>query len=260
MLDFINTYSGVFNVIVSFLTAVITFVYVVFTYKQMRAAQNAIKMSDKQLKLDKQPCVVFDEITTVGTNCFYKSRRQLHIKMKLQNIGDAPALSIYVFSYLKLQHSGENDRVDMYYLPDFVPFLKVGTDTNVSVRYEEFEINKLLEDLSIAEAKNINRINTDATKSAFKGTCLVIEIYYKNISGQWFKNVRSIEILDILEKQEDEKRKTVSPPNSLKDDVWFELQLINPAFSNNYLVVVEEAEIKNKLQIYSEDRPFQIEE
>jgi len=244
----------------SFLTAIITLVYVIFTYKQMRAAQNAIKMSDKQLKLDKQPCVVFDEITTAGTDCFYKTRRQLNVNMKLQNIGDSPALSVYVFSYLKFQYNGEDNRVDMYYLPDFVPFLKVGIDVDVSVTYEEDEINKLLEDLSIAEAKNITRINTDASKTPFKHTSLVIEIYYKNLSGQWFKNVRSIEILGILEKKEDDERKIVSPANSLKDDVWFELELINPAFSSSNLVIIEEHEIKSKLQIYSDYRPFQTEE
>lgn len=260
MLEFINTYSGVLSVAVSFLTAIITLVYVIFTYKQMRAAQNAIKMSDKQLKLDKQPCVVFDEITTAGTDCFYKTRRQLNVNMKLQNIGDSPALSVYVFSYLKLQYNGEDNRVDMYYLPDFVPFLKVGIDVDVSVTYEEDEINKLLEDLSIAEAKNITRINTDASKTPFKHTSLVIEIYYKNLSGQWFKNVRSIEILGILEKKEDDERKIVSPANSLKDDVWFELELINPAFSSSNLVIIEEHEIKSKLQIYSDYRPFQTEE
>lgn len=180
--------------------------------------------------------------------------------MKIQNIGDSPALSIYVFSHLKLQHSGNDNRVNMYYLPDFVPFLKVGIDTDVSVRYEEYEINKLLEDLSIAEAKNINRINTDATKTVFKNTSLVIEIYYKNLSGQWFKNIRSIEVLDVLEKKEGKKKKVISPPNSLKKDVWFELRLINPAFSNSNIVIVEEDEIKNKLQKYLDYRPFQAEE
>lgn len=257
ILYFINTYSGVLSVAVSLITAIITLIYVIFTYKQMRASQDALKMSVKQLKVDKQPCVVYKQIKTEGSNCFYKTRRQLHINMKLQNIGDSPAMSIYVFSHLKLQYSEKTmGIVDMEYLPDFVPFLEVGSKVNVSTRYETNEINMLLEDLTVASAKNIHRISTDASKSPYKNTDLVIEIYYKNILGQWFKNERCIEILDILERKENGETELVNPPNSLKDDVWFELQLIAPEFSQSDIIMVEENEIKDKLQEYSRYRPF----
>ena len=256
-LNAVNEYAGVLSVAVSFITAAITLIYVIFTYKQMKATQDTLKASLKQIKVDKQPCIVYKEIKTEGTNCFYKKRRQLHVNLKLQNIGDAPAMSIYVFSHLELQYSEETLRyVNMEYLPDFVPFLKVGSKVDVSTRYETNEINLLLEDLSVASAKNIHRVNTDATKERYKYANLVIEIYYKNILGQWFKNERHIEVLGILETKENDKKAMVKPANSLKDNVWFELQLIAPAFSQSDIGMVDGREIKDKLKSYERYRPF----
>lgn len=257
ILNIINNYTGVLSVIVSLITATITLVYVIFTYRQMRAAQETLKMSIKQMKVDKQPCIVYKEIKTEGTNCFCKKRRQLHIKLKLQNIGDAPAMSIYVFSHLELKYSEEMVKsVNMDYLPDFVPFLKVGSKVDVSTRYETKEINLLLEDLSVAEAKNIHRINTNPAREPYKHTDLVIEVYYKNILGQWFKNERRCQILDILERKEDGKKEKVQPPNSLKDDVWFELQLIASSFSQSNIKMINEQEIIFRLEDYEQYRPF----
>lgn len=257
ILHFANTYSGVLSVAISSITAIITLIYVLFTYRQMRAAQDALKMSAKQLKVDKQPCIVYKEIETSGSNCFYKTRRQLHISMKLQNIGDAPALSIYVFSHLKLQYSEKALQiVNMEYLPDFIPFLEVNSKIDVSTRYETYEINMLLEDLTVSSAKNIHRIKTDASKPPYKNADLVIEVYYKNMLGQWFKSERCIEILDILEKEDSGEKKTVNPPNSLKDDVWFELRLVPSAFSQSDIIMVDVNELKDKLQCYERERPF----
>lgn len=93
----------------------------------MKASQDSLKLAIKQFKVDKQPCIVYKTIKSEGTHCFYKQRRQLHINLKIENIGDAPAMSIYVFSYLQLQNSNLKSKVNMDYLPDYVPFLKAGT-------------------------------------------------------------------------------------------------------------------------------------
>ena len=99
LVNLINQYSGLLNVMVAFITAIITLIYVIFTYKQMKASQDSLKLAIKQFKVDKQPCIVYKTIKSEGTHCFYKQRRQLHINLKIENIGDAPAMSIYVFSY-----------------------------------------------------------------------------------------------------------------------------------------------------------------
>ena len=254
LVNLINQYSGLLNVMVAFITAIITLIYVIFKYKKMKASQDSLKLAIKQFKVDKQPCIVYKTIKSEGTHCFYKQRRQLHINLKIENIGDAPAMSIYVFSYLQLQNSNLKSKVNMDYLPDYVPFLKAGTKTKVSVRYETDEINLLLEDLSVTSAKNVHRINTDATREAYKGVDLVIEIYYKNLLGQWFVNERHTEVLEVLERKENGKTQIVNPPNSLKEDVWFELQLIATAFSKCDIRMADKQEIKEKLEPYGRYR------
>ena len=257
ILELLNTYSGVLNLVVSFIMAIITLVYVVFTYKQAQAAQNALKTTIKQIKVEKQPCVVYENVKGVGSDCFGNGRRQLHIQLELENIGNSPAMSVYVFSYLELQHiKSESNIVNMYYLPDFVSFIKENSKVEVSTRFEEDEINLLLEDLSIASAKNIQRIKDDPTRFPYLGTTLVIEIYYKDILGQWFKNVKHISIAEIEENNKRGKGKVISPANLLKDNVWFGLRFIAPQFSKNSIEMVEEAEIKEKLKLYEIERPF----
>lgn len=58
----------------------------IFTYKQMKASQDSLKLAIKQFKVDKQPCIVYKTIKSEGTHCFYKQRRQLHINLKIENI------------------------------------------------------------------------------------------------------------------------------------------------------------------------------
>lgn len=256
LFSLMNSYSGLLSVGVSAITAIITLIYVIFTYRQLMASQDSLKMVVKQIKVDKQPCIVYENIETIGSNCFCGKRRQLHINLELENIGDAPAMSIYVFSYLRLQNNNEISNVNMEYLPDYVHFLKVGSKIEVSTRYETDEINLLLEDLSVTSAKNIHRVKTDPSKESYRGTDLVIELYYKNLLGQWFINERHIQILDVLEKKEDGETEIVEPPNSLKSDVWFELQLIASAFSKSDIRMVDKQEIKDKIEVYKRDRQF----
>lgn len=257
MIDIINHYSGVFSVAVSLITALVTLIYVVFTYKQMKAAQEGLKISAEQIKTEKQPCIVYDEIDAPGSECFWKERRQLHINLELENIGDSPAVSIYVFSYFKLQYVNEpSNIVNMFYLPDFVPFLKANSKASVSTRYEEREIYRILEDLGISHVKNMQRIKSDPTKSAYKSPELIIEIYYKNILGQWFKNERCIEVLDVLEKTEQGDFKALNPPDDLKEDMQFKLQFIAQEFGLSNLKLVDEDEIERKLKPFKRHRPF----
>ena len=257
MIDIINYYSGILSVVISLITALVTLIYVVFTYKQMKAAQEGLKISAKQTKTEKQPCIVYNEIDAQGSECFWEERRQLHINLELENIGDSPAMSIYVFSYFKLQYANEpTNIVNMYYLPDFIPFLKADSRVSVSTRYEEKEIYRLLEDLSISHAKNMQRIKSDPTRPAYKSPELVIEIYYKNILGQWFKNERCTEVLEVLEETEQGEFKIVIPPDALNEDMHFKLRLIAQEFALSDLRLVDEDEVERKLKPFERHRPF----
>ena len=257
MLEIINSYSGIISIAISLITAIVTLIYVVFTYRQMKAAQAGLKMSARQIKTEKQPCIVYKQIEAYGTECFSEDRRQLHIELELENIGDSPAISIYVFSHFKLQYVNEpSDIVNMEYLPDFIPFLKADSTVSASTRYETYEIFRVLEDLGISHVKNMQRIKSNPSKSAYQSPELVIEIYYKNIMGQWFKNERRVEVLDVLGKTDQGDYKPLNPPDSLEDDMEFELQLIAQEFALSNLKLVDENEIKAKLKPYERYRPF----
>ena len=53
---------------------------------------------------------------------------------------------------------------------------------------------------------------------------------------------------------ENGKTQIVNPPNSLKEDVWFELQLIATAFSKCDIRMADKQEIKEKLEPYGRYR------
>lgn len=253
-------YSGILSVMIATMTALVTLVYVIFTYKQMKISQASTETAIKQLRLNNQPCVITEISETYGSECFSGTRRQLHIELNLENVGDSPALSVYVFAYLELQHTkhikSSSNIVEMDFLPDFVKYIKVGEKGVASVRFETFEINMLLEDLRIAYEKNMKRLYVEPYHSPYRGTVLVIETYYRNVLGQWFKNTIRQEIMWLNDKHA-EPRKTNNinentiPPRILEKDTEFELQLVSPHLSVFSTELIDSTVMERKLEKYS---------
>lgn len=255
-------YSGILSVIVAAITAIITLVYVVFTFKQMQAAQKSAELASKQMRLSNQPCVVVDISQTAGSPCFPDStRRQLNIALELENIGDSPALELYTLSYLELQHiknvSDGSSIVDMFYYPDYRKYLKANSKDTASVSYETDEINMLVEDLRYCHEKNMSRIRTNPSKHPYHGTVLVVEVYYKNLLGQWFKNTLRQEISWLIDKNAPPRKthnlnENTIPPCILGRETSFSLQLIAPRFSAAGIELVSAEDVKEKLEPCSE--------
>ena len=76
-----------------------------------------------------------------------------------------------------------------------------------SIRFETFEINMLVEDLRINHEKNVKRLIVNPYRPHYRGTVLVIEVYFRNVLGQWFKNTVRQEIAWLIDKHA-EPRKT----------------------------------------------------
>ena len=255
--------SGVLSVLVSAITALITLIYVVFTYKQLKATQNSVKLASEQMRLNNQPCISAKIGTTYGSPCFPESdRRQLHIDIKLENIGDSPALEIYTFSYLELtstvnKYDGSNI-VNMYYYPDYIKYIKPNSKQFASVRYEEEEINMILDDLWYNMLKNHHRIHTDPSKPPFNGPLLIIEVFYKNLLGQWFKSTLKQPILCLVDESiSKEEPPHISgaeiPPSPLTKNTEFSLLLKSPRLSMSEGVkLVDQKEIWEKIKSYQE--------
>lgn len=266
LLQYINTnLSGVLGVVVAIITALITLVYVVFTYKQMKTAQNATETAIKQLQLNNQPCIIAEISQTYGSKCFSETRRQLNIHIQLENVGDSPALTVYTFAHLELQHikhaQNGSSTVNMDYLPDFIKCIKMGEQAKASVRFETFEINMLVEDLRINHEKNLKRLITNPYQSHYRGTVLVIEVYYRNVLGQWFKNILRQEISWLNDKHA-EPRKTndvnenTIPPRILEKNTEFKLQLVSPKLSVFKTDLIEPQVIEEKLSRYKNDLKY----
>lgn len=257
--------AGVLSVVVAIITALITLVYVVFTYKQMKATQNATETAIKQIQLNNQPCIIAEILQTYGSKCFSETRRQLKIELELENVGDSPALSIYTFAYLELQHikhvKNESNIVNMDFLPDFTKCIKVGEKSKASVRFETFEINMLVEDLRINYEKNIERLRSNPCQPSYRGTVLVVEVYYRNVLGQWFKNTVRQEI-SWLNNTHAEPRKTHNinentiPPCPLEQNTEFELQLVSPKLSVFATDLINVTEIEGKLEQYKRNLKY----
>lgn len=262
ILDSINSYSGLLSIAVAVITAGITLVYVIFTYKQMKAAQSSSEAAIQQIKLNNQPCVIYEEINTFGTACFSGSRRQLSVEVNLENVGDSPAISVYTFSKLQLFRLRELDsEVKMYSEPDYIPVIKAGDKVLSHIHYEEDEIDCLVDALRISHADNMKRVELSPTETPFKGAELVLEIYYKNIMGQWFKNVRHTEIAWLIDRNstvsindDDYCFSALIPPQTLKPTTEFELQLIAPRFALSDIKPIEEKEVLEMLRPYQEER------
>lgn len=234
------------------ISLIITFILCWITYKQMKIARKATEVALDQLKLNKQPYISLEVKKTDGTHCFSGDRRQLHINIELLNAGDSPAINVYTFAHLELQHTknkyNDTNVVDMDYIPNFKNSVKVNENAIAQVRFETREINMLVNDLRHRYVKNIERIEYTPCKSPYKGTILVVEVFYRNVLGQWFRHILRQGILRLI----DNKKNTI-PPCELKEDTCFTLQLISPQFSVSTVELIDESIINKKLEQYKEE-------
>jgi len=238
---------------VSLCTMIVTVIYVIFTYLQVKENRKSIDYLEKQIKLSNQPCIVPITINTTGTEVFNDNgRRQLNIELEIKNSGNAPALNTYIFGsfQLKKYETNENDIVEMDFLPDYVRSISTDETKNVSIRFETEEINLLMGDLSkpISKEKYINYVHEVMNRAD-----LIINIYYKNITNQWFHSVLRNGVLDIMAENQDKARGTYDikiPPNILEDDMRFQLRLTPEEFSTFDVEPVDSEEILEKLNHY----------
>ena len=261
-LQTLNTeYAMVISLAISLITMIITLIYVLLTRKQVVAARDSVDAMHEQLKLQQQPCVVISNITSRGSKVFNETgRRQLTVYCDTNNVGNSPALSIYVFSHIKLQYlvtkDKQNEIVKMFSLPEHFTHIETGARRDASV-YEEKEIEVLIDDLTIAFHKNIERLKNNPSEHHFPGSILVIEVYYMNPMNQWFCHEYTTEICWLNQingplRKTHNLNETTIPPNKLTDTTEFSLQLTSEMFSTSKYRTVDYLELKQKIQEYGE--------
>ena len=261
----LNTdFAAVLSCIISLVTAVTTIVYVVFTYRQVKATQDSVRLMQAEMKQEKQPCLIVS-INRVysGSADALNGRRWMPVEFRLENISDTPALSIFAISHLELQSlhaSGGKKNVNMFSGPLFIPYLKAGISKKGHLHYENEQIDLMFKDLMICMKKNWKRLATNPYQSAYRGTELVIQVFYKNLNGQWFESKLIREVGWAFDETTKKKTKNnlnefTFPPREITAGDSFELQMVSPYLSPLQVHMVNREEVDKALSPYKEDWP-----
>lgn len=193
MLDFIKNinsdYAGVLSLLSSLIMVVVTIIYVGHTKRQANYAKESVELVTKQIKTEKQPCIVPHILDSSGSafDATDDTRIQLSFDINLKNVGDAPAINIYTLANVELQFTnddkGNKKILSAALLPRFIQALSIGENTNVRIHFETAEVKTLVNELRIAMEKNWARLRTDPTHHHYTGANLVVCVLFKNIMG-----------------------------------------------------------------------------
>lgn len=139
MLEFIkiinSDYAGVLSLLSSLIMVVVTIIYVGHTKRQANYAKESAELVAKQMKIDKQPCIVpyvTDSCGSAWDTTDY-TRMQLGFTIKLRNVGDSPAINVYTLADIELQFSedsaGNKKLLPASLLPGFTQALSAEEET-----------------------------------------------------------------------------------------------------------------------------------
>ena len=93
MLEFLqsinNNYASVLSLLSSVIMVIVTIIYVGHTKRQADYAKDSAELIAKQIKLEKQPCIIPEIIASSGSafNGTNYTRIQLEINLRLKNVG-----------------------------------------------------------------------------------------------------------------------------------------------------------------------------
>ena len=204
MLEFIkiiNTdYAEVLSLLSSMIMVVVTIIYVGHTKRQANYAKESAELVAKQIKTDKQPCIIPFVINSYGSawDATDYTRIQLGFDIKLKNAGDSPAINVYTLADIELQFTndsnGEKKLLHASLLPNFVQALSANEEKEVHIHFETDEVEALVQELVRADDMNWERIRTNPSHHYYTGAKLIVRVFFKNIMGQWCESVISHEI------------------------------------------------------------------
>ena len=204
MLEFIkiinSDYAGVLSLLSSLIMVVVTIIYVRHTKRQANYAKESAELVAKQIKIDKQPCVVPYVTDSYGSawDATDYTRMQLGFTIKLKNVGDSPAINVYTLAEIELQFTedsnGNKKRLPASLLPGFVQALSAEEETEINIHFETSEIKALICELRKASEKNWERLRTNPNHHHFTGAKLFVRVFFKNLMRQWCESTISYEI------------------------------------------------------------------
>lgn len=271
MLDIIkminNDYAGVLSLLSSIIMVIVTIIYVGHTKRQANYAKESVELVAKQMKIEKQPCIVPHVTDSSGAafDATDDTRIQLGFEINLKNVGDAPAINIYTFADIELQFThddkGNKKHLPATLLPEFIQALSVGEEAKVHIHFETSEVKAMVKELRKAMEKNWERIRTDPTHHHYTGANLIIRVLFKNIMGQWGESTISYEI-PWLEFENPPPQKTHNlnentiPPKRIREGDQFKAVLSSPHMAPFSFEMIDTARVKAVLEECTDESPW----
>lgn len=260
-----NDYSALLTLVSSIIMIIVTIVYVNQTMKQAKYAKESAELVAKQIKIDKQPCVIPEIVDSHGSafDAGDYTRIQLGFKVTLKNIGDSPALNLFTVGEIELQFtqdsSGNLKRLPASLQPIFVQALGSGEQKEIILTFETNEIKQMMKDLQIAMDKNWDRIKNDPTRSAYNGAKIIVHVFSKNIMGQWSESVLSHDIAWLNYSNPPKQRthninENTLPPRKIKKGDQFSATIVSPKYAPFSFQLQSEDYVKNMLQKNTDEK------
>lgn len=253
---FLERYSELLSFLTSFLMLVVTAIYVYFTRKQAKSAQDAFLATVMHFKESKQPCIVPSIKRVKG--CAFDASKYIRIQFtfnyQLDNVGDTPALSIYTIASMQLKYSQKENVVFAHLMPNYKHVIPVNSKVEDNFHFETEEFRSILEDIQISHIKNLKRIETDPSKPPYRCATLRLDIYYKNMQGQWYQTTMDQDLLDIQRQvRGEENSQEISKEEKFEyEDIDGQIinsgdilqgTMINPAYSHLKHKKIDEASV-----------------
>jgi hypothetical protein len=235
-----DNYGSLLGSLFAFFMVIVTTTYAFFTHKGVRSAQESFKRSAT-------PVLIPNVKSAHGTECFTEyGRRQLGVNWRIKNIGNDPAIKIYArmrIQYVEDVRAFVNERYEYTYLAQ----LAAGGEEIIRVHFETRNVNKLIHELTIREAKNVARVARGGREPALKRPSITLDILYSNIHGQQFLTSYSIETCGIIVPDRDKEDRSrfwfawniKLNEYPLREDERFELSFISEIWAAFDIIPVE---------------------
>ena len=271
MLEFIKTinsdYAGVLSLLSSLIMVIVTIIYVGHTKRQANYAKESAELVAKQIKTDKQPCIVPYVTDSYGTawDATDYTRMQLGFTIKLRNVGDSPAINIYTLADIELQFTedpdGKKKLLQASLLPGFTQALSAEEDAEINIHFETSEIKALICELSKAAEKNWERLRTNPSHNHYTGAKLIIRVFFKNLMGQWCESTISYEIAWLAYKNPPPQKthslnENTIPPKEIRVGDEFKAVLSSHHIAPFVFEMTTDEFVIDVLQMYTDESPW----
>lgn len=187
VLNWLQTNGSVVSLAATIVLVIITGIYVYLTKRMLDS-------TIRQSKLVSNPVIGIRLGHMTISKVYGPSRRNLAIGLNLTNIGNAPAIEVFVDAEIILQYSNiQGEKViPARFEPSSIPFIRPGEEIleypSHNPGFGNTCITHLLDDFREYHRLNIHRIETDPTKEAYNASRLRVYVYYRNNLGQYFES------------------------------------------------------------------------